>query len=90
MTISTEKLMSENRDERDNSILNQRIEHFSKRYRPKDDYEGWRFDAALHELMRATYAEASKPYERTMSAMMNNLSVAMPFIPKTTPKDSGT
>ena len=85
MTTATEKLLSENRDELDNYILNQRMEHFIKKYAPKDAYDASQFHVALHELMRATFAEASKPYERTMSAMMKNMAplTMMPFTPKT-------
>ena len=81
MTTATEAMMNENRDERDNNILNLRMERFIKEYAPKDPYGASQFHVALHELMRATFAEASKPYERTMDGLMKSVStISLPVL----------
>lgn len=72
---ATEALMKESRDRLDNNILNHFLEHFLKKYKPKDAHEAFDFEVALHQIVRATYAEAVKPYEKILSAAVQSFSL---------------
>lgn len=55
---------------RDENALNHRFEYFLKRHKPKDPRDAMDFEVELHSLVRAIYAEATKPYHKTMSDML--------------------
>ena len=71
--------------ERANHMLNARIEYFLKRFSPKDRHDSYDFEVRLHEIVRAIYIEAARPYEKIISSGFL-LGTAQPFIPKKGPE----
>lgn len=54
------------------AYLNDAIKQFSSRYRPRTDPDAYEFDAALHSLMRAAFAEAVRPFAHELSVYRDN------------------
>lgn len=82
MTTATELSMKPFNEMRDEHILDQRFEHFLKRHKPSDPRDAMDFEVELHSLVRAIYAEATKPYEKTMSSMLRALPTPAIFMEK--------
>lgn len=77
MTTATEiRAMGE---ERDSNRLDMAIRDFIKRYEPEERRDRLDFEMALHHLVRQIYQEASKPYEKIMSAAVQGMSL-QPFL----------
>ena len=72
---ATEALMKQQDEERDNNRLNQMVRAFIKRYQPEDRRDSLDFEMYLHEIVRATYREATKPYEKIMSSAVQGMSL---------------
>lgn len=64
-------------EEAKNDRLNRSIAAFIERYAPKDSHDAAVFNAHLHEIVRAVYADMSKPVEHALSAA---LTVATPHV----------
>lgn len=55
------------------AYLHDAIKQFSSRYRPRTDPDdAYEFDAALHGIMRAAFAEAVRPFVLELSVYRNN------------------
>lgn len=76
MQTATEMMKAKDED-RDNERLNFYIRAFIKNFEPEDRNERLDFEMALHHLMREVYREASKPYERALTASV--LMSPLPF-----------
>ena len=74
MTTATEAAATM-RDENQARMLDHMIRHFIKTYEPEDRRERLDFEMELHRLVRAIYIEASKPYERILSAAVQHTSL---------------
>jgi hypothetical protein len=79
-------IMEESQDEMDNNRLNHTIDYFLKTYKPKDEYEAYEFEVSLHNLVRAIYVEASKPYQKILSSAVQNMSFQSILNPRPNPK----
>ena len=86
-------MITRGRDEwLDGAILDAAIEDFVKRYAPSVDrnddgrscYENAQFHAALHNLVRLIYSEATKPLLKHITDLSK--SMTMPFILNKEPK----
>ena len=76
-------------EDKSGHYLDLRIADFIERWKPTDDSrEAFEFQVQLNELIRSTYAEAAKPYQKQMMAMLQ----AMPIVPSWFPaaKTEGT
>ncbi len=67
MITATEALKNQ-QDSRDEHVLNLRMEDFLKKYKPRESYAATHFEVDLHSLVRAIFAEATKPYEKILAA----------------------
>jgi len=74
MTTATEAAATM-RDENQDRMLDHMFRHFIKIYEPEDRRERLDFEMELHRLVRAIYSEASKPYERILSAGVQHMSL---------------
>jgi len=71
------------REEREGSILDQRIAHFLKTWKPEgDDLDIECFTADLMGIVRATYTAASRPYQKILETVMNSLPLTSILHPK--------
>jgi hypothetical protein len=57
-------------------FLNEAIELFSKRFRPRDERVAYDFDSGLHSIVRAIYAEAVRPYAYELKIFREHTIVA--------------
>lgn len=55
-----------------NDRLNRSIAEFVKRYEPKDRDEAAYFNAHLHDIVRAVYADMAQPVERALTGALMN------------------
>lgn len=62
----SDKLSEQYDDKVSNDSLNRAIRAFIKRFEPEDRRERYDFEMALHEIVRAIYREAVKPYEKAL------------------------
>lgn len=74
---------------RSESYLNEFMEWFTRRYRPKADGDDWahhHFDRDLHQLVRLVYEEAQRPFIHELNTYRDHytlsakLSAAAPIV----------
>lgn len=82
MTAATEASIDAAEQDREANRLNEAIRYFLKRYEPEERRDQLDFEMNLHNIVRLIYAEAQRPFLKTMSASY----AAMPFPPMIIPK----
>ena len=80
-------VLDQERDAKNERMLELYMEQFWKRWAPDDKYEAAQFHAELHSLVRQIYRDAQEPLIKQWTAVI----AAMPLFPTTTviPKDQG-
>ena len=72
MMNATEE-MEKHRFDANERILDQRIAHFIRKWRPRESHDAIDFDMEFHNLLRSAYAQAAVPYQKTMDAMLRSM-----------------
>lgn len=76
---------------RSESYLNDFMDWFTRRYRPKSDTDEWahhHFDRDIHQLVRLVYEEAQRPFIHELNTYRDNtlsalaLSTVAPIVTK--------
>ena len=65
-------------EQQENDLLSQRIAIFVERFAPRDFHNG-QFHSMLHEIIRATYAEAVRPFNNAMIYAATHSAVPVKF-----------
>lgn len=68
MTTATDQAIRDHQERQDADGLNSMVRNFTKRFEPEERRDRLDFEMELHQLVRAIYREAAKPYEKILSA----------------------